>query len=382
MLQGIRVLDLTRYLPGPYATRLLCDFGADVIKVEGPASPDPLRAWPPVDAEGVSPAFRALNRGKRGLAIDLKSEEGSALFLRLVEEADVLVEGFRPGTMERLGLGPEACKARNERLVYCSISGFGQDGPYRDRPGHDVDYLAYSGVLSVSVDRGGESVLPGLQIADTLGAYGALVGILGALLARERTGVGRTVDASMLDALVSAQTLELVPHLAGARAEPGHLPLAGGYPCYGVYATADDRAVALGALEPKFWSAFCEEVERPAWIERQFDPKLIPEVDALFRSRARDAWAEQLEDKDVCLAPVLEYDELASNPQIRHRGLLEGDRLTPPLRFEPRARVTPTEDEAFAARVGEHTREVLTETIGLSEEDVQALAQGGIVSCP
>ena len=375
MLAGTRVLDLTRYLPGPHATRILADLGAEVIKVEGPAAPDPFRAWPPLAADGTSPTFDALNRGKRCISLDLEHAAGRELLLRLAGRADVLVEGFRPGVLERLGLGPQQCQARNPALVYCSISGFGQDGPYRDRPGHDLTYLALSGFLSVLAGPDGRPAMPGPQVADVLGAYGALVGILGALVGRAASGRGEVVDVSLTDVLVDAQRLGLVRHAAGLPLGPGRAPLHGGWPCYRVYEAADGRAVALGALEPKFWRAFCGCVGRPEWEERGRDPDLVPELERLFRSRDAEAW-RALEDAGCCLAVVRRYDELGSDPQLAARGVLDHRRCDVPVRFANRR---PAPRSGGAPRPGEHTAEVLSSLLGLDEAELARLEAGGAI---
>lgn len=379
MLEGIQVLDLTRYLPGPFATRLLADLGADVIKLEGPQAPDPFRTWPPVGADGSSRVFAALNHGKRSLALDLKHPEGRALCLRLIERVDVLIESFRPGVLARLGLGADACRARNPALVYCSLSGFGQDGPYRDRPGHDVTYMAHAGVLSVLSDREGRPVLPGLQIADTLGAYSALAGILAALVARARTGRGDTLDVAMTDALIGAQSLGLALHQAGQPTGAGETALRGACPCYGVYRTADGRAVALGALEPAFWRAFCQRVGRPEWEARGYDATLVPEVAQLFATRSRDAWAAELEGAGCCLAPVRGYGELALDPHFAARGLSADGRIPPPARSASSAGGRTVQGGAVP-RLGQHSAEVLAELLDLGAEELARLSQVGALA--
>lgn len=380
MLHDLRVLDLTNYLPGPYATQILADFGAEVIKVESPLG-DPVRHLPPQDLEtGLSAAFRALNQGKQSVVIDLKREEGRELLLRLVETADVLMEGFRPGVLDRLGVGAEVCRARNPRLVFCSISGYGQGGPYRDKAGHDLNYLAYSGALSIGTDAEGLPTTPGIQSADVLGSFTALTGVLMALHERARTGEGRVVDASMFEAALSIQAMHFMNHWAGLAAKPRAMTLNGGLPCYGTYGTSDGRAVALGALEPKFWSAFCDVVGEEDWVARQFDPDLREEVAALFRTRTRDEWRLILESGECCLAPVLDYDEVLDDPHVQDRGLLErGRRPAPPFRFQPPAKRSL---EHLATTPGADTRDVLERVLGLTQEEVGALRESGVVVAP
>src|SRR3989442_5808248 len=305
-LAGVRVVDLTRLYPGPYATLLLADLGADVVKVEDAGEGDPLR--------GLPAQFEALNRGKRSIAIDLKAREGPALLRRLCARADVLVEGFRPGVLERLGCAPAALAAEFPRLVICSLSGFGQTGPLRERAGHDVGYLAASGVLS-RCGLGEVPALPGAQLADFLGGgLQAVVAVLAALVERAATGRGRVLDVAMCEGAMQA----LLPRLADRSSED---VLRGDRPCYRVYACHGGGALALGALEPKFWQRFCSGVGRPEWEGQQFDPSLCTAVDELFLARTRDEWAALLGPLDCCAEPVLRLDELAAHPQHRARSL-------------------------------------------------------------
>lgn len=377
MLGRLLVLDLTRHLPGPYATQVLADLGARVIKVEAPPHGDPTRHLPPHGPDGVSAFFRALNQGKESLALDLKHPRGPGLLLDLAAKADVLLEGFRPGVLERLGVSPAACQARNPGLVWCSLSGFGQEGPARDRAGHDITYQAYSGALWLNATPGERPPPPGLQAGDMLASLAALTGVLAALVERASTGRGRVVDASMLDALVSVQGPHLLSHLAGARAGPGLGSLSGALPCYRPYACQDGRAVAFGPLEPKFWETFCDIVGRPDWLGRQFDPTLHGDLEALFASRPRDEWRLILEEAEVCLAPVLDYDEVVSDPQVVARGLVTPEKVAPPVRF---AGVPLPGPRPAPASVGAHTREVLKDVLGLGEAEVDAMLAQGVVS--
>lgn len=297
----MRVLDLSRLLPGPYATLALSDLGADVVKVEDPEAGDYLRE--------ISPGmFAALNRGKRSIALDLKSPEGGAKLRDLCHRADVLVESFRPGVLERLLAPPWP-----ERLVVCRISGFGQSpSPWRERAGHDIGYLALSGVLAHN--RG----VPAVQLADLFGgAQQAIIGVLAALLERERSGRGRTIDISM----TIGSTGLLMPYLGESSDENA---LDGSRPNYRIYACKGGASYALGALEPKFWTRFCEAVGQPDWVERAFDFELVPLVDALFSTRTRDEWDAFLRPFDCCGEPVLSIPELRAHPLFA--ALFAGDR--------------------------------------------------------
>jgi alpha-methylacyl-CoA racemase len=385
-LEGLRVLDLSRLLPGPYATLVLADLGADVVKVEDPRGGDGLRALPPLAGE-ASGAFHALNRNKRSVALDLARPDGCDAFLRLAARADVVVESFRPGVLDRLGVGWDALHARNPRLVLCSITGYGQDGPYAARAGHDLDYLAISGVLAVSGPPEAPAP-PGVQLADVAGgAWPAVAGVLAALLARAGSGEGAHVDVSMTDGAAALLALPLA--MAAARGAPlasGRELLSGGAACYGVYRTRDGRFVALAALEPKFFAAFCAAVGRPELAERQLEdggagPRA--ELEAIFAARTRDAWAELAAAHDVCLAPVLEGDEPREDPQLAARGVfVEVD--TP---WEVRALLvfaSPVRLRGVAAprrpapRLGEHGAEVLAEA-GFGADEIAALRAAGVL---
>ncbi|MBI4512309.1 MAG: CoA transferase [Deltaproteobacteria bacterium] len=321
-LEGILVLDLSRLLPGPFLTMTLSDLGAEVIKVEDPRGGDYLRTLPPAK-HGLSGRFLAVNRNKRSMALDLKSPEGRDAFLKLTETADVVVESFRPGVMDKLGVGWNALSGRNPRLVLCSISGFGQDGPYRDRAGHDLNYLALAGVLAMSGERGGPPRMPGLQIADLAGgALWAAVGILAALVGRGKTGVGRHVDISMTEGALAL----LAPEIGNLGFTPdGHVPsrgtesLNGGLAVYGIYRTKDNKYFSVAALEPKFYMAFCEAIGRNPDLADLVAPpdkqdEIRAQIQAVFSQKTRAEWEDVFARVDACCEPVLEVDEVLSHP--------------------------------------------------------------------
>jgi crotonobetainyl-CoA:carnitine CoA-transferase CaiB-like acyl-CoA transferase len=323
-LAGVRVLDLSRLLPGPYASLVLADLGADVVKVEDRGGGDYLRWMPPLAGQ-QSGAFHALNRNKRSLALDLKAPRGPEVLRRLAAGADVVLESFRPGVLDRLGVGWEALRAANPRLVLCSISGYGQDGPYRALAGHDLDYCAIAGVLNANGPA--ERPVPlGVQVADLCGgAWPAVAGILAALLRRGVTGAGAHVDIAMADGVAAMLTMPLA--MADARGTPlareGEL-LNGGAACYRVYRTSDGRHVALGALEPQFFARFCAAAGVPELAERHLDDDgrgPLEELTALFATRTRDQWTRLGHEHDCCLAPVLTGDEPRDDPQLKARGL-------------------------------------------------------------
>ncbi len=328
---GVRLLDLSRLLPGPYCSLLFADLGAEVIKVEEPGVGDYARATPPYwGGSGVGAYFLLLNRNKKSVALNLKSEGGKAVFRRLVETADVLLESFRPGVMDRLGLGWDALSRLNPRLVYCAITGYGQDGPYRDLVGHDINYMGYAGALSVTGPRDGGPLVPGVQAADLGGgALLAAFAIAAALYHRRTSGRGQFVDAAMTDGVVSWMAPYLGPYFATGRvAARGEERLNGGWVCYQAFEAADGGWVTIGALEPKFWANFCRLVGREDLIAAQYAEgetraRVEAELRTLFRTRPRDEWVRLLQSRDVCAGPVLAVDEVVRDPQLRARGLFQ-----------------------------------------------------------
>lgn len=386
-LAGLRVVDFSRLLPGPYASLVLADLGAEVIKVEAPRGGDYMRWTPPVSGR-FSWIFGALNTGKRSLAVDLKRPEGVAAVRALLDTADVLLESFRPGVMDRLGLGWQTIKERNPRLVYCAISGYGQDGPYRDRAGHDLNYVGLAGLLSQSGPREAPPALPPVQIGDIGGgSLWSLVGILSALVDRERHGEGRFVDVSMTDGSLAFMQIALANHVAGGLKPPprGDDTLTGGRPFYGVYETADGRHMTLAAIEPKFWKAFCEAVERPDLIARQLGSaqdaeKVRAELVALFAGRTRDAWASVFETVDACCEPVLEAHEIATHPLHVARGNVLRDtdgvqRLRTPIQETTALAPAPAPD------LGADSRAILAD-LGYEAAAIDAMIASGTVKQP
>jgi alpha-methylacyl-CoA racemase len=302
LLEGVRVLDLSRLLPGGYCTQLLQAQGAHVTKIEPPAG-DPIRALP-----GGQAYFDALHRGKQQLTLDLRTEEGRDALRRRVADADVLVEGFRPGVMERMEVGHPTLAAINPALVYCAITGYGSAGPMARRAGHDLNYLARSGALSLMPLRDSVPTIPGLQVADMAGGLEAAFLITAALAARARTGRGARVEVSMAELMRSWTVLPRAARQAGV---PG-LPLTGEVPCYHVYAVADGF-LTVAALEPDFWAAFCHAIDREDLTDRQFDPGAIEAVQAVLRPATRAEWAARFGDQDVCVEPALQLEELEAD---------------------------------------------------------------------
>lgn len=389
-LAGLRVIDLSRLLPGGYATQLLADFGADVVKIEDPQGGDPARWSEPV-VEATSLYFVALNRNKRSLALDLKHPAGRDALLRVLATADVLVESFRPGVMDRLGLGPVLLRARFPRLIYCAITGYGQDGPANLRAGHDLNYEGYAGMLAMNLDTQGRPVLPPSQLADIAGgAWPALIGILTALFARGVTGQGDIVDVSMLDSTLALQPLLAVVALATGQAPaPAATQLHGGDPAYDIYQASDGLYITLGALEHKFWIRFCTLVERPdliplhgpaAWPQRA---QVRAEVAAIFASRPRAAWLALLADEDACVGPVNTITEALHDPQIQARQMVRQANLglqdfSAALAPTPRLVNAAPPPQQPPPRLGEHSDAILREA-GLDEGEITTLHEKGVV---
>ena len=391
-LAGLRILDLTRLLPGPYATLVLADLGADVVKIEDPEGGDYLRALPPLVGDS-SALFHALNRNKRSVAIDLKRPAGREALLGLLRRFDVVVESFRPGVMERLGLGFEALKRRQPRTILCSITGYGQTGPLARRAGHDLNYQALGGLLSrpehvreeaarpEHSNDGQAPQVPAAQLADVGGgSWPACVGLLAAAYERERTGVGRWIDISMAEGCLAFIALDL-GRIGGG--DPGPSLLGGAFACYGIYRTADGRHLALSTLEPKFWAPFCEAVGRPDWILRQWEVGAMRgEVEALFSTRTAAAWEEFLGPLDVCCERILYQDELPAHPAHVARGSffeVEGLGATVRHARTPVRMGAPLEARPPPA-LGEHTWDVFEEA-GFAAAELVRLREEGAIGC-
>jgi alpha-methylacyl-CoA racemase len=395
-LEGLRVLDLSRLLPGGFCSLLLADFGAEVIKVEDTGMGDYLR-WSPPSYEGVEESaggamFLALNRGKRSIRVDLKGDPGKDVLRRLAKEADVLIESFRPGVLDRLGVGYERLREDNPRLIYCAITGYGQDGPGRERAGHDLNYLGLNGVLGLTGEADGPPVQAGAQIADLGG--GALMGAIGILLAlreRERSGLGQLVDCSMFDGSLSWLAMAAAAAFACGRGDRrGESALAGSIICYRPYRCADGY-VTLGALEPKFWKAFCGGVGRADLVDSAFERPgsgAHRQLEEIFAAHTREEWRDFASEHDCCLEPVLGLDEALESELVRAREMVVelaqpgADRPVRLLGTPIKLGRTPADPaRAPGPGLGEHTEEVLS-TAGFSAAEITALLRSGAVAGP
>ena len=384
-LHDVRVLDLTRLLPGPMASMHLADMGADVIKVEDTGAGDYARTLGRAREGATTALFRLVNRNKRALRLDLKDASGREAFLRLARTVDVIVEGFRPGVVDKLGIGYAAIEAVNPRIVYCSITGYGQDGPCAMRAGHDINYIGDAGVLDQIGSEGNPPVLSNLQIADLLGGtMTSVAGILAALVDARASGRGRHVDVAMADAVLAHAVLPLAELLDRGRApERGTSMLSGGLACYNVYATRDGRYMAVGALEPQFWHALCEALGCPELKAQHFvfGEQAAPakaKLAAVFGSKTQAHWVQALEHLDACVSPVVSIAEAMRSEQFRARGMVvdeQGEaRVALPIKFSDFA----FEISRPAPQPGEHSEEVLKEA-GCTDEQIAALRERGVI---
>ncbi|MBV9230107.1 MAG: CoA transferase [Chloroflexi bacterium] len=389
-LSGIRILDLSRLLPGAYASQMMADFGADVIKVEEPGSGDYGRHMSPQGPGGMSLNFLAINRNKRSMTLNLKTAQGREIFLRMVRQADVVLESFRPGVLERLGLGYEQLKEANPGIIYCAISGYGQDGPYRLRAGHDLNYAGYAGLLHHNRGPHGEPAMPATQLGDLAGgSYMAVIGILTALVGRAQTGEGRMIDVSMTEGVMSLLPLFTAAYLNTGKAPlPGRSTLDGGLPCYNIYETRDGKHVTLAALEPKFWHTFCTRIGHLELLPFHMPvgpgerDEAMAALRAIFKTKTRDEWVAELADLDTCLGPVYSVDEALNDAHAQERGVTvtsgSGENELRTLPSFPRISGVDAEQRYAPPTLGEHTCEIL-QAIGYSDEEIEQFKGEGAI---
>jgi crotonobetainyl-CoA:carnitine CoA-transferase CaiB-like acyl-CoA transferase len=375
------MLDLSRLLPGPYCSLLLADLGMEVLKVEDPEQGDYTRGIGPIRKKD-SAIFLALNRNKKSIKLNLKIREGKEIFLKLIQFYDIVLESFRPGVMDRLGIGYQELKKRNPCVILCSISGYGQDGPYHERSGHDINYIGLGGVLEITGAKNGDPVLPGVQIAD-IGGGGmmAAVAILAAAIHREKTGEGQFLDISMMDSVISWLSVHAGKYfMDGELLTRGDMPLTGRYACYQIYPAKDGRHMSLGALEPKFWENFCEAVGRRDLMDKQFIEgeerlRITEEIQNLFKTKTQAEWVDFFKKVDACCEPILTFEQVFRHPQVLHRQMVM--ETEHPVEGNIRQLGNPIKSSQFPFEIrtpspawGEHTMEVLR-AAGFSEEEIK-----------
>ncbi|MFA6412819.1 MAG: CaiB/BaiF CoA-transferase family protein [Syntrophales bacterium] len=385
----MQVLDLSQMLPGGLCTQILADLGAEVIKIENPRGGDGFRSVPPLIGANGS-FFHILNRNKKSITLNIKKPEGREIFLRMAARADVIIENARPGAMKKMFLAYEDIQSLNPKMIYCSLTGFGQTGPYRERPAHDINILAISGILDLLGEKGRPPIVPAIMISGAGGGgINAALGIMSALLRRERTGKGQYLDVSILDGLSPFLALMMSEYLARKEAPVrGESRLGGGHACYNIYETIDGKSLAIGCLEKKFWEELCRCLKRKDLIEDLMAPlprqtEMIQELRVIFLQKTRDEWMILLGQYDICFSPVNSLAEAMEDPQIRHRGLwfqtihpADGDipQQAFPIKFsqdQPELRIPPP-------LLGEHTQ-VILKTLGYDETTIDCLRTNGVV---
>jgi crotonobetainyl-CoA:carnitine CoA-transferase CaiB-like acyl-CoA transferase len=375
-LSGIRILDLSRLLPGPYATQLFADLGAEIIKVERPGAGDYARDF--TSEMGLAGMFEAVNRGKKSLGLDYRTPRGRELFLSLCQTADVVLESFRPGSVKSWGIGFEEARAVKADIIYCSLSGYGQEGPYRDRAGHDINYTAIGGALALNAPPDGVPMPYSIPLSDLSASMLASVTILAALTGHDRSNRGCYIDVSLLDGMAAL----VAPLIGGAyfhehRTGESSTPITTGKPYYTAYRTADGKFISFAPIEAHFWERFCKRIERPDLLPRQFDPVMKEELTRLFLQKTRAEWMSLLTDIDACIEPVNSFEEMLFDPQVQARGHVHMEdgqpvRMNSPFVF---ARA----ERSASPRLGEHTRELLT-TLGLAEKELEELSAQGVIA--
>ena len=388
-LEGLLILDFTRLLPGPFATQLLCNLGADVIKIEDPSLGDYMRTVPP-SIQGISYAYLMVNRGKRSLSIDLKMKEGREILYKLVPKADIVMEQFRAGVMKKLGADYPTLSKLNRKLIYCAFSGYGQTGPAKDVPGHDITFDAHAGILGVSGDHSGRPAIPGVPMADLASGFNAALSVLVALRTRDKTGKGEFIDVSIFDTAVSLMVLNLARFLAtGEEPVAGETLLTGSFPFYNLYEASDGGWLAVAVVEPKFWQKMCELLGAPELKEAQFadereKTRVVTTLRSRFRSKTRAEWEALFTEANLPIVGVKTVAELVRDPQVKARELLPvvdvpGLWKMPVIGHPAKHSVSSTRNPARAPAKGEDTEAILR-SLGYKPKQIASLAKKGVIA--
>ncbi|UCC90478.1 MAG: CoA transferase [Dehalococcoidia bacterium] len=397
-LEGLQILDITWQGPGPFCTMILGDLGAEIIKIGPPPTAGARQATKEAGKREV--AYQATNRNKKSILLNLKSEEGRSIFHKLAKEADVIVEGFRPGVTKRLGIDYQTITEINPKIIYCSITGYGQDGPYRDLPGHDVNYISIGGVLNLIGEADRQPVVPLNLVADYgAGGMSAVVGILSALIARGKTGKGQYIDISLTDSVILLLTQVVLDHYfqSGVVPKRGEHYLSGAYPHYNIYEAKDGKFITIACLEPWLWENLCREIGREEFIPFSLTRGHLPNptenekweeissyLKQLFLTKTRDEWFELLSQKDVPIGKVYSLDEVFADPQVLHRKMvIEVEHPTEgkvkQVGIAIKLSDTPGKVRSLPSLAGEHTNEILI-SLGYSEQRISKLRQKGVIS--
>lgn len=388
-LKGLKILDFSGLLPAPYGTRILADMGAEVLRIEAPTRPDMVRVMPPFDEQGLSAAHSSLNRNKGSLVVDLKTPQGVEIIKKLVQEYDIVVEQFRPNVMARLGLGYDDLKAINPRLIYCAVTGYGQQGVYKNRAGHDLNYLAIAGILDYTGRKeSGPMPLP-IQAADITGGLYAVTGILAAVIHRQHTGQGQFVDVSLTDAAFSLQALTAPAALVGKQQPKPETDVLNGGTFYDCYQTADNRYLSIGGLEPQFFMAFANAIARPDLIPLaiRHDAEAVNTVKTAIKEaisqKTLAEWQAIFAPIEACVEPVLSFAEACQHPQLQSRQMLVNvptvngntqTQIATPIMFSQ----TPNQYQHTGTALGSHTKTTLLAQ-GFTEQQLQEWQQQGII---
>ncbi len=388
-LDGLLVLDFTRLLPGPFATQLLANLGADVIKIEDPGLGDYMRTVPP-SIQGTSYAYLMVNRGKRSLSVDLKTKEGREILYKLVPRADIVIEEFRPHVMRELGMDYETLVERNPKLIFCSFNGYGQTGPWKDAPGHDITFEAHAGILGVGGEYGGRPAIPGVPMADLASGFNAAMSVLAALRTRDKTGKGEFIDVSIFDTAVSLMVLNLALYLAtGEEPIAGETLLTGTFPFYNLYEASDGGWLAVAVVEPKFWLKLCEVLGLPEIKDAQFadekeKARVAEALRSRFRSKPKAEWESIFAAANLPIVGVKTVADVVRDPQVKARELLPvvdipGMWKMQVLAHPAKHSVSTTRNPTRAPAKGEDTEAILG-SLGYTPEQIEALAKKGIIA--